>query len=279
MNYRIIPVTAFSQNCSLIWCEQTRLAALVDPGGDAEKIKQEVDASGLTLMQILLTHGHLDHVGAAAELAQHYGVPVFGPEKEDEFWLQGLPAQSRMFGLEECQPLTPDRWLNEGDTISIGNVTLQVLHCPGHTPGHVVFFDDRAKLLISGDVIFKGGVGRSDFPRGDHNQLISSIKDKLLPLGDDVTFIPGHGPLSTLGYERLHNPFLQDEMPVWYRCIKKPAFKRASLFLTLTALPQSLRTAAPCYLVSSRPRLRDQKQQHIRQTLRADAALVLLSGH
>ncbi|MCE4232811.1 hydroxyacylglutathione hydrolase GloC, partial [Escherichia coli] len=152
---------------------------------------------------------------AAAELAQHYGVPVFGPEKEDEFWLQGLAAQSRMFGLEECQPLTPDRWLNEGDTISIGNVTLQVLHCPGHTPGHVVFFDDRAKLLISGDVIFKGGVGRSDFPRGDHNQLISSIKDKLLPLGDDVTFIPGHGPLSTLGYERLHNPFLQDEMPVW----------------------------------------------------------------
>lgn len=141
MNYRIIPVTAFSQNCSLIWCEQTRLAALVDPGGDAEKIKQEVDASGLTLMQILLTHGHLDHVGAAAELAQHYGVPVFGPEKEDEFWLQGLPAQSRMFGLEECQPLTPDRWLNEGDTISIGNVTLQVLHCPGHTPGHVVFFE------------------------------------------------------------------------------------------------------------------------------------------
>ena len=182
---------------------------------EAEKIKQEVDDSGLTLMQILLTHGHLDHVGAAAELAQHYGVPVFGPEKEDEFWLQGLPAQSRMFGLEECQPLTPDRWLNEGDTISIGNVTLQVLHCPGHTPGHVVCFDDRAKLLISGDVIFKGGVGRSDFPRGDHNQLISSIKDKLLPLGDDVTFIPGHGPLSTLGYERLHNPFLQDEMPVW----------------------------------------------------------------
>lgn len=214
MNYRIIPVTAFSQNCSLIWCEQTRLAALVDPGGDAEKIKQEVDASGLTLMQILLTHGHLDHVGAAAELAQHYGVPVFGPEKEDEFWLQGLPAQSRMFGLEECQPLTPDRWLNEGDTISIGNVTLQVLHCPG-IRRVMSCFDDRAKLLISGDVIFKGGVGRSDFPRGDHNQLISSIKDKLLPLGDDVTFIPGHGPLSTLGYERLHNPFLQDEMPVW----------------------------------------------------------------
>ena len=215
MNYRIIPVTAFAQNCSLIWCEQTRLAALVDPGGDAERIKAVVAEAGVTLMQILLTHGHLDHVGAAAELAQHYGVPVIGPEKEDEFWLEGLPAQSRMFGLEDCQPLRPDRWLNEGDVVNVGNVALQVLHCPGHTPGHVVFFDGASRLLISGDVIFKGGVGRSDFPRGDHGQLIAAIKEKLLPLGDDVTFIPGHGPLSTLGEERRNNPFLQDEMPVW----------------------------------------------------------------
>jgi len=215
MNYRIIPVTAFAQNCSFIWCEETRQAAVVDPGGDADKIKQVVDASGMTLTQILLTHGHLDHVGAAAELAQHYAVPVIGPEKEDEFWLTGLPAQSRMFGLEECQPLTPDRWLTEGESVSVGNITLKVLHCPGHTPGHIVFFDDRARLLISGDVIFKGGVGRSDFPRGDHATLIDSIERKLLPLGDDVTFLPGHGPLSTLGEERLHNPFLQDEMPVW----------------------------------------------------------------
>ncbi|MBL7634137.1 MULTISPECIES: MBL fold metallo-hydrolase [Atlantibacter] len=215
MNYQIIPVTAFSQNCSLIWCEETRLAAIVDPGGDAPRIQQAVAAQGVTIQSILLTHGHLDHVGAAAELAAHYGVPIIGPEKEDEFWLQGLPAQSQMFGLEECQPLTPDRWLNEGDSVTVGNVALQVLHCPGHTPGHIVFFDERARLLISGDVIFKGGVGRSDFPRGNHATLIDSIKSKLLPLGDDVTFIPGHGPLSTLGNERLHNPFLQDEMPVW----------------------------------------------------------------
>ncbi|HKN02413.1 MAG TPA: MBL fold metallo-hydrolase [Buttiauxella sp.] len=215
MNYHIIPVTAFAQNCSLVWCEETLQAAVVDPGGEAEKIIQQVTAKGVMVTQILLTHGHLDHVGAAAELAEHYGVPVIGPEIEDEFWLQGLPAQSQMFGLEECLPLTPDRWLIEGDNVSVGNVPLKVLHCPGHTPGHVVFFDAQSQLLISGDVIFKGGVGRSDFPRGDHAALIDSIKRKLLPLGDDVTFIPGHGPLSTLGYERLHNPFLQDELPVW----------------------------------------------------------------
>lgn len=215
MNYRLIPVTAFSQNCSLIWCDESREAALVDPGGDAERIKEVVAASDVTLTQILLTHGHLDHVGAAAELAQHYGVPIVGPEKEDEFWLTGLPAQSRMFGLAECQPLTPDRWLDEGESVTVGKVTLQVLHCPGHTPGHIVFFDAQSRLLVSGDVIFKGGVGRSDFPRGDHGQLIDSIKRKLLPLGDDVTFIPGHGPMSTLGEERQHNPFLQDEQPIW----------------------------------------------------------------
>lgn len=215
MNYHIIPVTAFAQNCSLIWCEETQQAALVDPGGDAARIKQEVAGKAVTVTQILLTHGHLDHVGAAAELAQHYNVPVIGPQKEDEFWLQGLPDQSRMFGLEECQPLAPDRWLEEGDSVALGNITLEVLHCPGHTPGHIVFFDRASRLLVSGDVVFKGGVGRSDFPRGDHGQLIDAIKRKLLPLGDDVTFIPGHGPMSTLGYERLHNPFLQDEQPVW----------------------------------------------------------------
>jgi len=215
MNYHIIPVTPFAQNCSLVWCPVTQQAALVDPGGDAQRIKQAITETGVKVTQILLTHGHLDHVGAAAELAAYLHVPIIGPQKEDEFWLQGLPQQSQMFGLEECQPLTPDQWLEEGDSVKVGETTFQVLHCPGHTPGHIVFFDPVSRLLVSGDVIFKGGVGRSDFPQGDHGALIDAIKRKLLPLGDDVTFIPGHGPLSTLGEERRNNPFLQDELPVW----------------------------------------------------------------
>lgn len=209
MNYHIIPVTAFAQNCSVIWCEQSREAALVDPGGDAATIKQQLAQLDLTPTQILLTHGHLDHVGAAAELAAHYQVPIIGPQKQDRFWLDALPTQSQMFGFEECAPLTPDRWLEEGDSVRVGNVTLEVFHCPGHTPGHIVFFDRSGRLLISGDVIFSGGVGRTDFPQGNHAHLIAAIKEKLLPLGDDVTFLPGHGPVSTLGKERISNPFLQ----------------------------------------------------------------------
>ena len=209
MNYHIIPVTAFAQNCSVIWCEQSREAALVDPGGDAATIKQQLAQLDLTPAQILLTHGHLDHVGAAAELAAHYQVPIVGPQKLDAFWLEALPVQSQMFGLEECAPLMPDRWLEEGDSVQVGNVTLEVLHCPGHTPGHIVFFDRTGRLLVSGDVIFNGGVGRTDFPQGNHQHLITAIKEKLLPLGDDVTFLPGHGPVSTLGREQISNPFLQ----------------------------------------------------------------------
>lgn len=210
MNYQIIPVTAFSQNCSVIWDDETQQAALVDPGGDAETIKAVLAERGLTPSQILLTHGHLDHVGAAAELAAHYQVPIVGPHPLDAFWLDNLPTQSRMFGLPECAPLTPDRWLEEGETVQVGNVTLEVLLCPGHTPGHIVFFDRVGRLLISGDVIFNGGVGRTDFPQGSHSDLIDAIKTKLLPLGDDVTFVPGHGPISTLGRERISNPFLQE---------------------------------------------------------------------
>lgn len=209
MNYHIIPVTAFAQNCSVIWCETTRESALVDPGGDAETIKQTLAQLAVKPAQILLTHGHLDHVGAAAELAAFWKVPLVGPQKQDAFWLESLPTQSQMFGLEYCATLTPDRWLEEGDTVQVGQVTLDVLHCPGHTPGHIVFFDAKGRLLISGDVIFSGGVGRTDFPQGNHQHLIDAIKNKLLPLGDDVTFLPGHGPVSTLGRERLTNPFLQ----------------------------------------------------------------------
>lgn len=209
MNYQTIPVTAFSQNCSLIWCPVTLQAAIVDPGGDAEKIKAQAAANGVTVTQILLTHGHLDHVGAAAELAAFYAVPVVGPHKADEFWLQGLPTQSQMFGFPECAPLTPDRWLEEGEVVRVGDISLEILLCPGHTPGHIVFYDRASRLLISGDVIFNGGVGRTDFPQGSHADLIAAIKNKLLPLGDNVTFLPGHGPSSTLGKERISNPFLQ----------------------------------------------------------------------
>ncbi|MFU9137713.1 MBL fold metallo-hydrolase [Erwinia tasmaniensis] len=209
MNYQTIPVTSFEQNCSLIWCPETNTAAIVDPGGDAGKIQAQVTEQGVTVSQILLTHGHLDHVGAAAELAKFYGVPVVGPHKADTFWLEGLPTQSQMFGFPNCAPLTPDRWLEEGETVQVGNLLLEILLCPGHTPGHIVFYNRASRLLISGDVIFNGGVGRTDFPQGSHSDLIKAIKTKLLPLGDDVTFLPGHGPESTLGRERISNPFLQ----------------------------------------------------------------------
>lgn len=211
MKYQIIPVTAFNQNCTLIWCEATRQAALVYPGGDAARIIAEVARQGVTVSQILLTHGHLDHVGAATELAAHFQIPIYGPEKEDTFWLEGLPAQSQMFGLTECKAFTPTRWLAEGDKITVGNIELSVLHCPGHTPGHIVFIYPKGRLALVGDVLFNGGVGRSDFPRGDHQQLISSIRTKLLPLGDDITFIPGHGPTSTIGHERQTNPFVRED--------------------------------------------------------------------
>jgi len=215
MKYHLIPVTAFSQNCSVIWCSKTLQAAIVDPGGEAEKIIAEVATLGVSVSQILLTHGHLDHVGAAAQVAKHFKSPIVGPHKEDLFLLESLPAQSRMFGLDDCAPLTPDTWLEEGDEVLVGEACLSVLHCPGHTPGHIVFINEKSRLAVSGDVIFRGGVGRSDFPRGDHQSLIQSIRTKLLPLGDDIAFIPGHGPMSDFGHERKTNPFLQDELPVW----------------------------------------------------------------
>ncbi|AKC32152.1 MBL fold metallo-hydrolase [Candidatus Pantoea carbekii] len=211
MNYQIIQVTSFAQNCSVLWDElYLEKAALVDPGGDTETIMATLSKHTLIPSQILLTHGHLDHVGSAGELAKYYKIPILGPHPLDAFLLNSLSTQSSKFGLkEECSILKPDRWLKEGDRVQIGNITLNVLHCPGHTPGHIVFFSHIDRLLISGDVIFKGSIGRTDFPKSSYRDLIKSIKSKLMPLGDDITFLPGHGAISTLGYERINNIFLQ----------------------------------------------------------------------
>ncbi len=208
MRYAIIPVTPFEQNCTLLWCENTRQAAVVDPGGDIDRIQAALEEEGLQLAKILVTHGHIDHAGGVAALAAATGVPIEGPHEEDRFWIQGMPQQSRMFGFPAAASFEPDRWLQEGDKVCFGDVELDVLHCPGHTPGHVVFFHAPSRLLQVGDVLFQGSIGRTDFPRGDYDTLVRSINDKLFPLGDDVSFIPGHGPMSTLGQERRYNPFL-----------------------------------------------------------------------
>lgn len=210
MNYRIIPVTAYQQNCSLVWCEQSLRGALIDPGGDAQRLLNAASQAGVTLEKVLLTHGHLDHVGAARTLADRLGIPVVGPQQEDAFWLQMLPEQSAMFGFPHTDAFMPDQWLQDGDRVSVGHIEFEVLHCPGHTPGHVVFFQREGRVAFVGDVLFRGSIGRSDFPRGDHDALIAAIRGRLFPLGDDVTFVPGHGPTSTFGHERRNNPFVAD---------------------------------------------------------------------
>lgn len=210
MKSRIIPVTHYAQNCSLIWCEQSGKAAFVDPGGDVEKLLSALSEEGVELEKILLTHGHMDHVGATAELVKRLSVPVIGPHKDDEFWIAALKDQAMMMGFSPVEAFMPDRWLNDGDSVTVGNETLEVLHCPGHTPGHVVFFHAPSKRAWVGDVLFNGSIGRTDFPRGNHNDLIQAIKQKLWPLGDDIEFVPGHGPTSTFGQERKHNPFVAD---------------------------------------------------------------------
>ena len=209
LSYQIIPVTQFAQNASLIWCNQTKSAAIVDPGGDLSKIMQAVEQQAVRLEKILLTHGHIDHIGYTAELAAETGLPVIGPHRDDQFLLESLEEYGAMLGLPHSGPFEPDQWLQDGDQISLGEQTLQVIHCPGHTPGHVVFYHDDSKLAIVGDVLFQHGIGRTDFPRGNHDDLLNSIKTRLLPLGDEVEFIPGHGPNSSFGEERQHNPFLR----------------------------------------------------------------------
>lgn len=210
MQYGIVPVTPFQQNCSLLRCEQTGRVALVDPGGDPERIRAALDEIGGTPEKILVTHAHLDHVGAVALLARELDIPVEGPHRDDAFWIEMLPQQAQMFGFPPPESFTPQRWLEEGDVVSVGNLSLQVYHCPGHTPGHVIFFQPEERLAVVGDVLFAGSIGRTDFPKGDYRQLVDSIREKLFPLGDDVQFIPGHGPMSSLGQERRHNPFVSD---------------------------------------------------------------------
>jgi hydroxyacylglutathione hydrolase len=209
VQFRILPVTPFEQNATLLWCERTRSAAIIDPGGEADRILDEVAALGLRPEYVLLTHGHLDHVGASAEVSQRLGIPIWGPHPDDAFWIHSLAQQCRMFGFPPVPEFEPDRWLQPGEHIDIGGETLEVLHCPGHTPGHLVFFHAGDRLAQVGDVLFKGSIGRTDFPRGNHQQLLDSIRQRLFPLGDDVRFIPGHGPMSTLGEERRMNPFVR----------------------------------------------------------------------
>jgi len=212
MKFTTLPVTPLLQNCSLLQCEETGKGALVDPGGDIEKIFELIKAHGVELEKIFITHGHIDHVGGAAEISERTGCPIEGPQRADQYWIDGIPAQKDMYGLPNARAFTPDRWLEEGDTLSFGNVTLEVLHCPGHTPGHLVFFEPKTRIAFVGDVLFQGSIGRTDFPGGDYDTLINAIRGKLWPLGDDVTFVPGHGPLSTFGEERRNNPFVGDKV-------------------------------------------------------------------
>lgn len=206
----IVPVTAYQQNCSIIKCEVTGKAAIVDPGGDVGRILAAAEQMQASVEKIILTHAHMDHCAAADVLRQQLGVPIEGPHREDDFWLQKLPQSCRMSGFPPAEAFVPDRWLEQGDRVAVGAQELQVFHCPGHTPGHVVFFYSPQKVAWVGDVLFQGSIGRSDFPRGNHEELIASIRDKLFPLGDDITFVPGHGPTSTFGYERQTNPFVAD---------------------------------------------------------------------
>jgi glyoxylase-like metal-dependent hydrolase (beta-lactamase superfamily II) len=209
MKHIVIPVTPFVQNCTLVWCEETMKGAVVDPGGDVDTILRAVADNGVQLEKIMLTHGHLDHAGGTADLVEQLSLPVEGPHEDDKFWIDAMPQQGQMFGVRPPRTFTPDRWLVAGDTVDVGNLTFEVRHCPGHTPGHVIFFHEPSRLALVGDVLFSGSIGRTDFPGGSYETLIRSIKEQLWPLGDDVEFICGHGPNSTFGHERRTNPFVR----------------------------------------------------------------------
>lgn len=206
----IVPVTPYQQNCSIIKCQASGKAAIVDPGGDVDRILDAVRKMDAVVEKIILTHAHMDHCAAADVLRKQLEVRIEGPEKADNFWLEKLPEWCKMAGFPHADAFEPDRWLEDGDTVTVGEQTLKVFHCPGHTPGHVVFLYEPQKVAWVGDVLFQGSIGRTDFPMGNHDELVSSIRDKLFPLGDDITFIPGHGPTSTFGQERRSNPFVAD---------------------------------------------------------------------
>jgi glyoxylase-like metal-dependent hydrolase (beta-lactamase superfamily II) len=206
----ILPVTPFQQNCSLVWCTATKKAAFIDPGGETDRLVAAAQAQGVSIQKILLTHGHLDHAGGAAKLARHFGVPVEGPHRDDGFLLEALAEHGTRYGFQGSEPCAPDRWLENGEAVTVGEVTFGVRHCPGHTPGHVVFFQRDMRIAFVGDVIFAGSVGRSDLPRGNHAQLVQSITERLWPLGDDMRFVPGHGQMSNFGWERKCNPYVSD---------------------------------------------------------------------
>jgi len=209
MKFKILPVTHYQQNCSLIWCNTTKQAALIDPGGEAARLLREVDELGLKLEMVLLTHGHVDHVAAASQIAEQRQVPIIGPHEADAFWLEILPQHAEKLGFPPTDSFTPNRWLKDEETIQLGTLHLRVRHTPGHTPGHVIFYSHVGNTVFVGDVLFQGSIGRTDFPQGDHATLIDSINRHLLSMDDDVTVVPGHGPTTTIGEERRHNPFLQ----------------------------------------------------------------------
>ena len=208
----IVPVTLFEQNCTILWHEPSKKAVVIDPGGDVPKIEAALKETGVTVEKIWLTHGHIDHVGGAAELRDALKIPIEGPHKADKYLLDNVEMSGRSFGITGVRNFVPDRWLDEGEQVQIGELTFDIFHCPGHSAGSIVFFSDELRFAHVGDVLFNGSVGRSDIPGGNHATLIKSIKDKLLPLGDDVGFICGHGAGSSIGQERMTNPFLTGEL-------------------------------------------------------------------
>jgi len=212
LQVEVVTVTPFQQNCSVVWCNETLAGAVIDPGGDVESIRKIIDKHNIKIEKILLTHGHLDHAGGASKLARQLSIPIVGPQIEDDFWLQGIAQQAQSYGFPGAENCSPDQWLNDGDEVKVGEQTLSVLHCPGHTPGHIVFYNKQSQLAFVGDVLFKGSIGRTDFPKGNHEQLLHSITTKLWPLGSQTCFVSGHGEFSDFASERATNPYVSDRV-------------------------------------------------------------------